>query len=146
MEYEIGNVVEIKDDQATIQMVSGNQCTHCGAKAVCIAQGDSARVISVPVTKDLNVGDSVELSFSPSSRVKSAFIIFLLPILFMIMGVVLTTVYFENSETMTIPGAFGGLVFGFFIVWILNKFLSKRAGFKAVVKKMNLTENVLGLN
>ena len=133
---EIGNIVETRDGQATIQVIGGSQCHYCAAKTACTPLGTNVHIMQVPVKNGFQAGDYVEISFEPSSRMTSVVIVFLLPLFFMITGLALAAIYYPDSERMAVFGSFGGLLLGFAVVWILNKVIGRSSRFDPVLKKI----------
>ena len=129
MENESGIVVAVENGRAVIQMTPGSYCQKCAAKDICSSLGETTRQISVPTTKKLSVGERVTLSYRASSRVTSAMIVFILPILFLIAGYFFGTSFFGKSEGWGILGSLLGLVVGFVAIWLLNKILERKQSF-----------------
>ncbi|MEE4310323.1 MAG: SoxR reducing system RseC family protein [candidate division KSB1 bacterium] len=139
MERERGKVVKISRGKAIIQMETCSECQTCGAKHACMSLSDnSARQIEVPVKNrftQLEEGDHVELSFEPGSRILSAFLVFIVPILFMIAG------YYvgfnvTHSEGRSILASFAGLIIAFALIKLLNKFIIKDNSFMPTIVKV----------
>jgi len=136
MEEEIGHVVNVDQGKIKIQLTPGSQCTHCSAKSICSSLGETVRVLEVESDEKVKLGDRVALIFKPSTRVLSATIIFILPVIFMIIGYFLMTAYYINTEGWGIIGSLLGLVFGFIVVRIFDRILLKTKGYKPIIKKV----------
>ena len=133
---EKGQIVDIKEGKAEIRLTPGEHCHHCGAQTVCSSLGPSARIIRVKVNSTFNRGDWVELSFESSTRIISAVLVFLLPIILMVIGLAFAVIRYGDSEKVAILGSLSGLVGGFAIVGIINKLLAKRATWDPIVRKV----------
>lgn len=136
MEEEIGHVTQVDHGKVKIQLTAGSQCTGCGAKAFCNSLGETVRVLEVESKENVNPGDTVSLKFSPSSKLTSAMIIFILPIIFMIAGYFLMTSLYINTQGWGIIGSLAGLVFGFIVIRFLDRVLLKTKEYNPVIKKM----------
>jgi sigma-E factor negative regulatory protein RseC len=86
MEIEIGRVKELRGDKAVLYLHSHSKCHHCGAKMICGAGNGVTRELTIPNSLSAKVGDQVKISYQESSRILSAFLIFIVPILLLIAG------------------------------------------------------------
>lgn len=136
MEEEIGHVTKVDHGKVKIQLTPGSQCTGCGAKSFCSALGETVRVLEVESKENVNPGDMVSLKFSASSKLTSAMIIFILPIIFMIAGYFLMTSLYINSEGWGVIGSLLGLVFGFIVIRVLDRLLLKTKEYNPIIKKI----------
>ena len=148
LENETGTIVEIHKNLATIRMVPGSQCSHCGAQTICTTLGDSARILQVPVQNDMTVGDTVRVHFKSASRVEATIIVFVVPIFFMLAGLVAGLLISPENEGPVILSTFARLVVGFFTTWVLNKLFGNRSEFQPDVQKIisQGQANVLHIN
>jgi sigma-E factor negative regulatory protein RseC len=128
METETGWVKELKDGNAVLQLKSKSKCSHCGAKMICGAGNGVTRELIIPNSLLAKVGDQVEISYQESSRILSAFLVFIAPIILLITGYIFG---FNRSQSETIGAVWAliGLVVGFLILWLMNKILGKRRAF-----------------
>ena len=133
---ETGQIVEIKNGLAAIQLTQGEQCSTCAVKGACSPLGSGARIIHTPVDPSFHAGDRIELAFEPSTRIASAAIVFLTPVFFMIAGLAVAAIVFGDAEKPAIIGSFGGLFVGFFLVWLVNKIVSKKRTFAPILRKI----------
>lgn len=140
METEQGKIVKIANGNATIQMEASSECQHCGAKHACGAfGGESLRHIQIPVTteyKDVKEGDEVTLAFQPETRIFSAFLVFIVPIIMLIAGYFVGMNLF-GSEGPAILSGFAGLILAFVIIWALNKMFAREEKLMPTILKIN---------
>ncbi|NOZ60729.1 MAG: SoxR reducing system RseC family protein [Calditrichaeota bacterium] len=134
MEIEIGKIVKLKNEKAVVQMEAGSQCNHCSAKHSCAAMGGVVRQIEIPVKNGIHVGDNVTLSYQAKSRIISAFLVFILPIIFLMAGYFMGFELF-SSEGKAILSGITALIFSFVVLWGLNKILAKRQLFLPTILK-----------
>ena len=136
MEMEQGKIVQIAEQKAIIQMEASSHCNTCGARHSCTAlSGEMVRQIEIPIIKNIKVGDNVTISYQPRNRIISAFLVFILPILFLILGYFIG-LYFWGSEGKAILTSFAGLILAFIFTWWLNKILSKKNNFLPTILKV----------
>jgi sigma-E factor negative regulatory protein RseC len=122
MEKEIGNVVKIEGDKADVLLHSREVCGHCGARFSCVAGSGVDRIMTVSNRLNASVGDKVEIEISEKTKVLSAFLLFFMPLLLIIVGYYLANI-FSHSEESGILGAVIGFFLSGFILWIVNKII-----------------------
>ncbi len=133
MEHEYGTVIKSRHDRVTLHMESSEQCGSCVAKDCCVTIGDeNVRQLDLPVTKALRTGDRVTVGYEPSSRIISAFIVFIVPIMFLIIGYFIGLRIF-GTEGKSILTAFSTFVISFGIVRLLSRLVEKRKSFQPVI-------------
>ncbi len=135
METEQGKIVDLKNGKAVIEMEAGSQCTHCGARHACSAMGGVVRQIEIPVKNNVKVGDRVTISYQSQSRIVSALLVFLLPVLFLIAGYFVGFTLF-GTEGKAILVALAGLVIAFILNWGLNKVFTTDSHFLPMIVKI----------
>jgi len=132
MDHEEGVVVSVNDATVIIKMESCEECRACSARHACVAIVDeAARTIEVPITREiekLHEGDKVGVLFRPGPRILSAFIVFIVPLIFLIAGYFIGFRLYSN-EGKAILMSLIALVISFVVVWVTNKFLVKSRKF-----------------
>jgi len=143
METEQGKIIHIRNGNAIIELEAGSQCFKCQAKESChTLTGDTTRQIEIPILNsidNLKEGDKITLSFQPQGRILSAFLVFIMPLLFLITGYFLGIRFF-GTESKAIMTSLAGLLAAFMFLWIINKTLIKDKKFIPTILK----ENMLG--
>ena len=139
MEIEEGKIIRILNGKAIVEMETNEGCHTCGAKESCCSiVGNRKRQIEIPLANNrdkLKEGDQIALSFQPRARLLSAFLVFMLPIIFLIVGYFIGLNLF-HTESKAILIGFVGLVISFFIIWALNKFVVKEKTFLPQISKV----------
>lgn len=134
MDIELGKIVNINNEKIVVQMEAGSQCQHCGGKPACTAMGGVVRQIEIPVENNLQVGDQVTINYQFQSRIVSAILVFLLPIIFLIAGYCIGFYFFETEGKAILTGI-GGLMLAFIVLWALNKILTRDKHFLPTILK-----------
>jgi len=132
--YYSGKIVKFKNGKAVVQMETGSQCNHCAARHACSVIDGAARQIEIPVENSIHINDQVTLSYQAKSRIISALLVFILPIIFLIAGYFVGFEVF-SSEGKAILSSIAGLIFAFVLLWGLNKILAKGQCFLPTVLK-----------
>ncbi len=125
MGHETGTVVRVNKEKIVIKLTAGDHCNVCAAKSMCAFQStdSSVRLLELPRTGNVPEGAQVKLEYKESSRILAAFLVFLLPILFLLAG------YYVGESILTGPnggvlGAVAGFLLAGVVLYGLNRWLS----------------------
>ena len=129
---EIGKVISIKEVEGEIlvqvECISKSACsschsqTSCGVGAVSKAFSDKSQYFEMPFKKGMEVDQYIELNISSSDLIKSASLVYLLPLFFFIGSAMTIKGFFVVSEgvLITVSAIFAAL--GFIITrFVANK-------------------------
>ncbi|NOX36769.1 MAG: SoxR reducing system RseC family protein [Calditrichaeota bacterium] len=127
MDREVGQVVKVGEKEMEIMIHAPAGCDSCSAKGVCHAgSSDSGfRIITLPRINGVQPGQQVVLTFRQSSSLIAAMIVFVVPILFALMGYLVATTLFPSSELFGALGLIGGLLISGAVIYFLNQNLSR---------------------
>ncbi|MDZ7345627.1 MAG: SoxR reducing system RseC family protein, partial [candidate division KSB1 bacterium] len=78
---EIGIIVQVDDGRAVVQI---NRSENCGSCTACQAFGENVMRVEAANPIGGRVGDRVQVVIEPRRVVKSAALVFLLPLVFMV--------------------------------------------------------------
>lgn len=116
---ETGTVVALDGRFAWIQTIRQNTCSSCSAKASCgqsvlakMSQG-KANQVKVENSLHLSVGQEVVLGLSESAFLRASLLIYLVPLLALIAGAILSSRLFEGNEGLTALGGVVAMLVGF---------------------------------
>jgi len=136
MDTETAEVIEIKGDQAVVQMKVGDQCGHCGARFACSSMSGSLRQVTIHNSIRAEIGDKIVIGYPPKIRILSASVIFVFPILMAIIGYSVGNTHY-GTEGSGIVGSITGLIAAFAMIWVLNRvFEKKRRALPTLLKKI----------
>jgi len=124
---EFGIVREVFDSGVLLELGSTTGCKGCLLSGVCQKNG---KKFKVKTNLNLVVGDEVKVEVSPKDRIFSSFIIFLVPIVFMIIFYFTGGLFFQNEDILVGISLLGLLVSGIFI-----KIIDKNAILQVLIKK-----------
>jgi positive regulator of sigma E activity len=124
---ETGRILKTDQGGIEIEMNQGYACSGCSA---CFIDKNKAHILRVNQDIDVKPGELVEVEVQPTFAVKSALLLFLLPLLMLVMG------YFLFMNYLPIPniempyrgilGALLGLIISFFVVHVYDRHLQKK--------------------
>lgn len=128
---EQGTVVQVKEMTAVVKAQRSGSCDSCASKKSCHSGGsaDEATFIEVDNSIGAKVGDHVVFAVGAGSVVKAGVLIYLVPILSFIGGVVLGQILsgplFPETNHDLVAGAFGAafLVIAFVGLKLYNRSL-----------------------
>lgn len=121
---DLALVVKVESDKIFVQVVT-DSCKSCAISGMCKVK-DKIESFKVKDASSYKVGDYAEILISSGSRIFSAFMIFIFPIIIMILFYLAASLLFKLSEGYSIIASFTGLIFGGFLLWIFDKKLGKK--------------------
>jgi sigma-E factor negative regulatory protein RseC len=90
MDKEKARVIEVlSDGKVIVEMEQDESCHTCASKSSCFFQGNDLRQVTAIDFIGVKKGQIVNLKHNPRDKVKAAVVLFLIPILFLIVGFVL---------------------------------------------------------
>jgi len=102
---EEGVIIETHEKTATVRINKARACAHC--KAGCMEQG-GFMVTEAENPAGAQAGDTVRLSYNPKAALTAVLVVFGLPLMALLLGVIITTVmadrmgYQGNTELLSI--------------------------------------------
>jgi positive regulator of sigma E activity len=139
MEHEIevqedrAKVIEVFADGVLIEIQKSGSCKTCAISGVC---GGPNRSFTHRIKTDLPLekGDIIEISISSGVKLLSSFIVFILPIFFMILFYFLAKFLFELSENFAILLSFSSLLLSGVAIYLLDKKFARKIHFEIIGK------------
>jgi sigma-E factor negative regulatory protein RseC len=83
IERQVGEVVAVHDGSATVRVSANKNCDRCG---ICERVSDTQMVVEASTSHRLAAGEKVVLSVNPGAIVKSATVLYILPLLGLVAG------------------------------------------------------------
>ena len=131
---ERGVVVKVKGKRATVRFDRRSACDSCH---MCAVTRDGMKVeVVIENTLGANVGDFVEVEMAQRFVLTAAVIVYLIPLALVALGVGIGVLFNELTQILL---AVGGLVVGFVIAFLLDRFvIKKKKGFSPQMKSICL--------
>ncbi len=120
-----GRVIATRHSQATVCFEPGKTCEKCDARQLCQGKG-SRQTIVAQNQAGARVDDEVDVEQSPGVGLISAFLLFGLPVLLAVFGLVLGLRW---GESIAILIGISSFVLGLVIAKLINNFLARKALF-----------------
>lgn len=129
---ERGVVSKIKGNKATVQFERHSACDKCH---MCAVTKDTMKVeVTLDNTLGANVGDFVEVKMGERYVLTAAAIVYVIPLVLIGVGIGVGTLINELAQVLM---ALGGLIIGFAIAILLDKFvIRKKKGFSPRMKSI----------
>ena len=124
MATEKGIVTKIDSTTAWIKTTKTNACKACAARASCNAMGGGKEMEVEAINyAGAKVGEKVVISFETSPLLKATFMLYVLPVLFLIAGAFIGTKIapFFNFDASILSVITGFLFFGIIIIFVKSK-------------------------
>jgi sigma-E factor negative regulatory protein RseC len=133
---EEGIVTKVNSSTAWVKCTKCAACESCSAKGFCATVGGSDDIVEVEAinTAGAKGGDRVTISFETSSLLKVSFLVYMIPVLFLVLGVVIgdkiAEVFNYDQSIFSVLGGFLFLFSAFFVVKTKGKELSKKDSYQ----------------
>ena len=136
---EKGIVKAVDGKKITITRLDSNSCGSCGMHGICGIKNQPEFVVFSET--DVSVGDTIDLIVSPSAKILSAFLVFMLPIIFMFIFYIVAQYLLNFNEKLSILISFAGLLISGIFIKFFDKKLAKRN--EIIIKKRDsINENL----
>jgi len=129
---QVGEVTAVHGNTATVKVKKHSACAECRHKC---AMAHEAKEVAVTADNraEARVGDSVVLELSDREVLKAAFLIYIVPVLFLFIGVGLGTVL-GLTETHALLMGLAGLVSSFLLLkFVVDPYIRRQAGYHLVI-------------
>lgn len=130
MGTETGRILKVDQKSMTVQLAAGDHCKVCAAKSVCSFQseGNVTRLLRLPKSNGIRPGQQIELEYKESSRLLAAFVVFFLPLVFLLAGYFIGNLYWAGINSGVL-GAITGFLLSIPVLYFINRWLSHSALF-----------------
>lgn len=119
-----GCVLAIDKKYAFIEMELNSSCKSCANKSVCFS-GDKPIPYKIVNRYGLKKGDFVDIDITSKTKLSSGFLLFILPIIFLILGYSITSSFTEN-ESYSIIGSVSGFIISLLLVKGINNLMTSK--------------------
>ena len=116
-----GRVIAVEGSQAMVCFESAEACTGCEAREFCQASG-SERSVQVENNLGASVDDEVRVEQTPGVGLTAAFLMFGLPVMLALLGMILATRWRESWAILIAVLCFG---IGLLIAKFLNNIIAR---------------------
>lgn len=118
---EVGRVTEVKGRRALVEIKPTPLCGDCQKRSGCAIFQDGIKVIEAHNIVGAKTGQVVKVAFQPWEELLSAVLLFGLPVLFLLLGVIL-------GLATRLPVFFGlcGLFISLLILRLINNLINKK--------------------
>ena len=129
-----GTVVSLNGNKAKVRVTSGGACQECAARSNCQGDKPSEREIVVINAYGAHVSDHVVIEADTGRVILSSAILWILPLLSMIAGYVITALF--TSGFWPIGGSFLFFAISFLLLKYINTVISGGTAFYPRITKI----------
>jgi sigma-E factor negative regulatory protein RseC len=140
---ETGKITAIKKNNGKtvvdIECISKSACSSCknnntcGVGVVSKTFSEKAHQFSVPYTEGMEVNKFVELHIDNNDLIKSAMLVYLVPLLFFICSALIAKQFYITNESLIILIAIGWAVVGFVITRLISQKLFPQKSINQII-------------
>jgi len=138
---EVGRIISSRDDRAEVEVATRDECEHCPAHGMCNWTGTSARRVLAVNKVGAAAGDTVELEVAEGTGAKSNLLVFGIPVLLMVAGVLIGGLVLRRDAWSGILAGVG-LALGFGIVKLFDVAVNRSGKSLPVVTRRLRAEEV----
>ncbi|MEO0131992.1 MAG: SoxR reducing system RseC family protein [candidate division WOR-3 bacterium] len=120
---EKGKVIKVSEGKITVAIMTTSDCAHCSKTHICNLFGENKRIIELYKTIPVREGNEVVIEISHKYQLLSIFLIFCVPVILFVIGVVWGAILQNELFSLIFGGV--GFILGFTIVKLINNYLSK---------------------
>ncbi len=132
-QMEKARVLEIHGNKAVIEADGGGDCSVCSARHVCLSLGGTSRRITVENSLGVKPGDMVEFVIAEKGIVLSSLIVYGIPIIGMMAGVIAGSVVLTplglDSDASGALGGLAGITLSLLIIKLISVFIGRKTVF-----------------
>ena len=137
MATEEGIITKVYSSTACVKCTKSATCESCSAKSFCDTAGGGANddvEVEAINTVGAKVDDRVTISFETSSLLKVTFLVYMIPVLFLILGAVvgdkIAVIFNYDQSIFSVFAGFLFLFIAFFFVKAKGKELSRKDAYQ----------------
>ncbi len=124
---DVGTVVDIQNGLAIVEYSRSDACDTCKLKAFCFQKGGDVTKFTMKNNLNVKKGDIIQFEISPQMRILSSFLVFILPIIFMIGSYFLCKSAIGLSENISIVVSLISIAVAFIFVKFIDGQIKKKA-------------------
>jgi sigma-E factor negative regulatory protein RseC len=144
MQVEVGTVIETSGGTAKVLVKRNSACDHCPSRSCCTSLGGDLKRVDVSNVIGAKEGQQVKIGISPKTVLKASFILYMIPILALIIGVMLGNFLGpQHKEIWAISMGVGFFIGSFFVIKALSKQFEDKAEYLPVVTEI-LADHISG--
>jgi len=126
-----GKIIELTAEGAKVEIVPRPICGACAVANACAAIGLKTKIVLAKNPIAAQVGDLVKLETKEKNRTLSILLVFGLPIVFLLVGIIIGEIIAGDKLAAILGG--GGLLLAFLIAKIIDTHLAKKGTFLPMI-------------
>ena len=141
---EEGVVIDTYGEFAKVEARRSASCEGCASKDTCKPNSNTSMIIEVINPINARVGDRICFEVEAGVLLKSTFVIYLMPVIFLLIGAwaggEIAKIYplFKREEILSVISGSLFFLVSVFILISLNRYFSKNKRYKPMIKEILL--------
>ena len=141
---EEGVVIDTYGEFAKVEAKRSASCEGCASKDTCKPNSNTSMIIEVINPINARVGDRICFEVEAGVLLKSTFVIYLMPVIFLLIGAwaggEIAKIYplFKREEILSVISGSLFFLVSVFILISLNRYFSKNKRYKPMIKEILL--------
>ena len=123
---EIGTVIDIQNDFLLVEVEKGESCINCKLKSLCFYKGNEKTIFQIKNILNAKKGDKISFVIEPKIRIFISFLIYIVPIIFLITTYSVCKYIFNISENLSIILAIISIPLCYFILKFIDKLFARK--------------------
>jgi sigma-E factor negative regulatory protein RseC len=137
MQEEVGTVLKTGGSAAAVLVKRNAACDHCPSRSCCTSLGGDLKRVDVSNVIGAKEGQQVKIGISPKTVLKASFILYMVPILALIIGVMLGNFLGpQHKEIWAISVGIGFFIGSYFIIKGLSKRFANKGEYLPVITEI----------
>ena len=137
---ESGVVIKNTGEYVDVRMVPNGACENCGA---CFLDHSKLQTLHIKQHVNANPGDPVQVEVVPTFALKSAFLLFMLPLLMLVIGYYLfQSVFYIPGINAVYQGILGGSL-GIILTYVVVHYYDKKLQKSGKSKQVRIVESTV---
>ena len=139
---EEGVVIDTYGEFAKVEARRSASCEGCASKDTCKPNSNTSMIIEVINPINARVGDRICFEVEAGALLKSTFVIYLMPVIFLLIGAwaggEISKIYplFKREEIISVISGSLFFLVSVFILISLNRYFSKNKRYKPMIKEI----------
>jgi sigma-E factor negative regulatory protein RseC len=139
---EVGEVLSVEGRTAQVKMRRGSQCAACSCAGLCSPFGKDWMTVTADNTLGATAGQKVRVTYSVEGEAKASFILYIVPVLSLLLGALIGTLFdpFNHTDFSAVAVGLSFVAISFLLIkkyaaWKYGRKRSYRPSISEVLKE-----------
>jgi sigma-E factor negative regulatory protein RseC len=139
---EFGEILSVEGRTARVKMKRSSQCASCSCAGLCSPFGKEWMVVTADNALGAGVGQKVRVAYQVEGEVKASFILYIIPVLALLLGALIGTLFdpFNHTDFSAVAVGLSFVAISFLLIkkyaaWKYGRKRSYRPSISEVLKE-----------